>query len=445
MLVTDHKPLTTILGHKAGIPSLVAARLQRWALILSAYSYTIEFRPTKQHTNADGLSRLPLGTRREAALDCIETFMIGQIQAMPVTAEQVQAATCRDPVLSQVFCYAQNGCPATVNDKYKPFYKHKDELSIEAGCLLWGNRVIVPEKFRSTLIEKLHQDHPGASRIKSVAHSYFWYPGLDKDLEDRAQGCVACQGVKNSPPVAPLHPWVWPATPWQIIHVDFAGPFMNKTFLLVIDAHSKWPEIVEMNSTTTQRTITELRKLFSAYGLPLQLVSDNGPQFISEDFAQFMKSNGIKHIRCAPYHPAYNKAVERLVQTFKKAMKTAKECGKDLQQALSSFLLTYRTNPHTTTQDTPAKLFLNRQLRTRLDLLLPNKDKTVLDAQAQQKQSHDHTRNVMREFSEGEAVMARSNVAGTPDVKAVIRKRLGQLMYEIQTDTGFILKRHVDH
>ena len=360
--------------------------------------------------------------------------MIGQIQAMPVTAEQIQAATRRDPVLSQVFRYVQNGWPATVNDKYKPFYKHKDELSIEAGCLLWGNRVIVPEKFRSTLIEELHQDHPGASRMKSVARSYFWYPGLDKDLEDRAQGCVACQGVKNSPPVAPLHPWVWPATPWQRIHVDFAGPFMNKTYLLVTDAHSKWPEIIEMNSTTTQRTITELRKLFSAYGLPLQLVSYNGPQFISEDFAQFMKSNGIKHIRCAPYHPASNGAVERLVQTFKKAMKTAKECSKDLQQALSSFLLTYRTTPHTTTPDTPAKLFLNHQLRTRLDLLLPNKDKTVLDAQAQQKQSHDHTRNVMREFSEGEAVMARSNVAGTPDVKAVIRKRLGLLMYEIQID-----------
>ena len=79
ILVTDHKPLTTILGHKRGIPSLVAARLQRWALILSAYTYTIEFRPTKQHANADGLSRLTLGTRKEAALGCIHSFMIGQL------------------------------------------------------------------------------------------------------------------------------------------------------------------------------------------------------------------------------------------------------------------------------------------------------------------------------------------------------------------------------
>ena len=126
---------------------------------------------------------------------------------------------------------------------------------------------------------------------------------------------MACQGVKNSPPVTPFHPWIWPVIPWQRIYVDFAGLFMIKSYLLVTDAHSKWPEIIEMNSTTTQKTITELRKLFSAYGLPLQLVSDNGPQFISEDFAQFMKSNGIKHTRCAPYHPASNGAVECLASS----------------------------------------------------------------------------------------------------------------------------------
>ena len=79
--------------------------------------------------------------------------------------------------------------------------------------------------------------------------------------------------------------------------------------------------------------------------------------------------------------------VECLVQTFKKA---AKECGKDLKHALSNFLLTYCSTPHTTTNETPAQLFLNHKLRTRRYLLLPNKDSTVLGAQAQQKQKHDH-------------------------------------------------------
>ena len=126
------------------------------------------------------------------------------------------------------------------------------------SCLLWGIHVIVPEKFRHALIEEPHQDHPVALRMKSVARSYFWYLRLDKDFEDRAQGCVACQGIKNSSPVAPLHLWVWPAAPCQRIHVDYAGPFINKSYLFVTDAHSKWPEIIEMNSTATQKTITKL-------------------------------------------------------------------------------------------------------------------------------------------------------------------------------------------
>jgi len=95
-----------------------------------------------------------------------------------------------------------------------------------------------------------------------------------------------------------------------------------------------------------------------------------------------MKSNGIKHILCAPSHPASNGVVERLVQTVRKAMKAATGCGKDLQQVLSGFLLIYCTTPHTTTHDTLVKLFLNRQLRTRLNSRLQNKNKIVLSAQA---------------------------------------------------------------
>ena len=92
MLVTDHKPLTTVLGPQNGIPPLAAARLQRWALLLSGYSYDIEFKPTRQHGNADGLSRLPLGHRQTAAIECHSmmaegAFVIGQMHALPVTVD----------------------------------------------------------------------------------------------------------------------------------------------------------------------------------------------------------------------------------------------------------------------------------------------------------------------------------------------------------------------
>ena len=214
----------------------------------------------------------------------------------------------------------------------------------------------------------------------------------------------------------------------------------GKSYFLVVDAHSKWPEIVEMSSTTAQRTIAELRKIFAAHGLPEQLVSDSGPQFVSEEFATFMKTNGVKHIRCAPYHPASNGAVERLVQTFKKAIKT----GRDTNLALASFLLSYRTTPHSTTNETPCKLFLGRSLRTRLDLLLPNCEHTVSKRQADQKTAHDkHSKP--RQLNIGERVMAKNNKQGLPYVPAVVKKKLGPLTYLIQTQDGLTWRRHIDH
>ena len=118
------------------------------------------------------------------------------------------------------------------------------------------------------------------------------------------KACQDCQSVKSSPPAAPVHPWIWPSKPWERIHIDFAGPFQQKMYFLIIDACSKWPEIYEMPSTTSSKTIEVPRNLFSRYGIPQQIVSDNGTQFTSFEFATFMHNSGIKHIRTAPYHPA---------------------------------------------------------------------------------------------------------------------------------------------
>ena len=128
--------------------------------------------------------------------------------------------------------------------------------------------------------------------------------------------------------------------------MDFAGPFLGKKFFLAIDAHSKWGEVYPMVHTSSSNTIELLHHLFASYGLPEQLVSDNGPQFTSEEFKRFMKGNGIRHIRCAPYHPASNALAERFVRSFKEAMKAAKHDGLSLNHSLENFLFTYRTIPH---------------------------------------------------------------------------------------------------
>ena len=92
-------------------------------------------------------------------------------------------------------------------------------------------------------------------------------------------------------------------------------------FFIIMDAHSKWAEVMKMKSTTAAATITQLRQLFATCGLPEQVVTDNGPQSSAGEFSSFLRSNGVKHIRCVPYHPSSNGAVERFMQTFKKAIR----------------------------------------------------------------------------------------------------------------------------
>ena len=182
--------------------------------------------------------------------------------------------------------------------------------------------MIIPPKYRAQLLEQLHEGHPGIVRMKALARSYIWWPGMDSEIEQAAKGCTGCQFTQTNTKTAPLHAWEWPARPWQRIHVDFAGPFLG-TMFLVVDSHSKWPEVIPMTTTSAARTIEELRKLFATHGLPEQLVSDNVSQFTLDEFRTFMRNNGITHIRSAPYHPATNGSDERLLQTFKQALRAA--------------------------------------------------------------------------------------------------------------------------
>ena len=214
VLVTDHKPLVSLFGPKKAILPLAAARLQRWAITLSAYSYDIEYKSTSEHANADSLSRLPVPST-ETSEDAANVFNVAQIQALPLTSHQVATATKKDPLLSQVFRYVQSSWPAEVAQDLLPHWNRRTEFTIEQGCLLWGIRVVIPLKWQKTVLDELHRDYPGIVRMKEVARSYAWWDGIDKDIEALVKSCKSCQAVKNTSPMAPLHPWLWPTKPWQ--------------------------------------------------------------------------------------------------------------------------------------------------------------------------------------------------------------------------------------
>lgn len=442
-LITDHKPLTTIFGPKKGVPALAAARLQRWAIQMSAYQYDIEFRPTDRHANADGLSRLPLkGNHPEEGKE-VKVFQIRQIESLPVTADHIRKATRTDRTLRKVLEYTRHGWPSQMSDDLKPYLAKRNELSIEGQCLLWGMRVVIPTSIRKHLLQELHRDHPGISKMKSLARSHMWWPGIDGEIETVAKSCQPCHEAKQAPAKAPLHPWSWPSKPWQRVHLDYAGPFMGKSFLLAIDAHSKWGEVYEMSSTTAFKTIEVLRQMFAAYGLPSQIVTDNGPQFVSEEFASFMKANGVKHTRCTPYHPASNGEAERFVRTFKESMKASRYEGMTLSHRLQNFLLLYRSTPHSTTNVAPCELFLGRTVRTRLDLLKPDPAEHVMQQQAKQKEKHD-LRARYRDLHIGQKVMVRNMRTGPTWIPGEIIQQLGPVTYLVDVYGEKPWKCHAD-
>ena len=442
-IYTDHKPLLGIFKCEKPVPLMASGRIQRWALTLAAYEYDLIYRPGKENGNADALSRLPLKIEPKSTPIPQEVVnLVDHLNQSPVDALKIKQWTLRDPVLSQVLKFTLQGWPAQVNDEnIKPYLTRKDEISVQDGCLLWGSRVVVPPKGRTDVLNLLHDTHPGMSRMKSLARGHVWWPGIDKEIEEKAKKCSTCQVHQRTPQRVPLHPWEWPHRPWSRIHIDYAGPFMGKMFLLIIDAHSKWLDIHITNSCNTQSTVEKLRMTFANHGLPEMVVSDNGPAFVSKEFEEFMKNNGIRHVKSAPYHPSTNGLVERAVQTFKKAIK--KQSG-TLQTRLSRFLFKYRTTPHTTTGISPAELRWGTKLRSHLTLLQPDVGKTVRYAQHKQKRHCDeHVRQ--RSVSIGDDVFVRNySNPKFPWTAGKVVESTGPISAKVALDDGKIVRRHQD-
>ena len=221
-------PLTTILAPKKGIPPLAAARMQHWALFLSAYSYEISFHPTAAHSKADGLSRLlTVESDLPAAFVEATAVNLAQLEALPLRTSEIRVATRSDRLLSQVLHYLKYGWPDKIKECLLPYWRRRYKLTVEGDCVLWGLRVVVPTKLQSKVLAELHCGHPGVVWMKEVARSHVWWPKLDGAFEDRAKSCSACPDNKHLLPKAPLYCWPWPSAQWEHIHVDYAGPVMG--------------------------------------------------------------------------------------------------------------------------------------------------------------------------------------------------------------------------
>ena len=358
-----------------------------------------------------------------------------------VTNEMIKKKTAVNPLLSRVYRYTLSGWPLVVDPELVPFKNKKDELTLEQGCLLCGTRVVIPTSLQKEVLKELHETHPGITEMKALARSYVWWPKIVVDIERMVSLCKVCQSMRSNPPSTPDHPWTFPSRPWSRLHVYFAGPVAGRMYLVLVDAYSKYPEVVKMNTTTSSATISVLREVFSRQGLPEILVSDNGPQFTFSEFQEFCAQNGIRYRTSSPYKPSTNGQAGRVVQILKTALKQAHLTGTNVDTVLARYLLRYRNTPHSTTGESPAMLLTGRRLRPRLDLLTPSVHKHV---EAKQQAVVERTSDrQLRNLQVGDQGMARNYSERGKWMQAIVTQVLGSRNYMVNIQ-GQLWKRHID-
>ena len=223
------------------------------------------------HASVKCLSVLPVvGTE----LHCYKSEGVANLalQVLPLTASDIAKATREDPLYGRVLTAVKTGVFDVKDKTLSPFTNMKDKLTVDAGCLLFGSRVIIPTCQQARLLFELHTTHMGVVKMKSLAREYIWWPGINKDIETISGNCEGCRRYRKRPPLSQLYPWPYSRRPMECVHIDFCE-YKGKMILVMIDSFSKkiWTQLM-MNDTTTVKTLAILFEWFcQKTGFPYNL------------------------------------------------------------------------------------------------------------------------------------------------------------------------------
>lgn len=474
VLRTDHKPLTSIFHPERGIPEVSANRLQRYAMFLSGYNYVIQYVRSADNS-ADFLSRACLPPRgrgeedhsqvdpRAAGADGDRAAYICFVAEgnLPISVNELRDETNKDVVLNKVIDYTLRGWPRKVTDiKIKPFHLCRTQLSVENGCVMRGHKVVIPEKLREKVLSELHVSHLGIVKTKAEARSRLWFPDIDEAIEKMIGSCDVCIQLRPSPARVPLQHWDPPSTVFFRIHIDFLGPINDRTYLIVVDAYTKWVEVYDMGGSTSSISVVDkLCDYFSRVGLPAIIVSDNGASFCSHVFNEFCDLNGIRHVTSPAYHPASNGQAESMVKVIKKGIKTSLLTARNARESkikLLQYIFNYRNSVHSTTGYSPSQLVYGRKLRSRLDLLHPvppppsaSSIALANDVKTKQCSQNKRLNRINKQtFVQGERILYKKYINKNKFTwcKGVIEKKLGKVLYLVKNCfTSMFIKKHKNH
>ena len=360
-LETDHKPLVPLLS-KTYLDCL-PPRIVRFRLRLMQFNYTISHVPGKMLYTADTLSRAPVDSADKTTLVDAETEMFVQtiLSQLPVSTSRLddfRKAQNDDSTCSQLSKFCKEGWPSSheLSGELCRYFTVKDHLSVADNLLLYGNRIIVPHSMRNEILGKVHAGHQGIQRCCLRLATSVWWPGVSKEIEQFIKSCPVC--MKNTRPhTEPLLQPALPRHPWEKVAADLFQ-LKGKSYLVVVDDYSKYVEVQTLSSTTSANVVASLKAIFSRHGIPVTFVSDNGPQFASEEMRTFAREYGFHNITSSPYYPKSNGQAERTVKTVKHLL------GNSSDPYLA--LLSYRATPLPICSLSPAELSMGRKIRTDL-------------------------------------------------------------------------------
>lgn len=452
-LETDHKPLEVIYSSK----SQPSARIERWVLRLQPYEFTVMYRPGPQNI-ADALSRLTQEISNESKNVAEEYIRYVAENAAPraIPIQEIEEASAEDEEIAMLRKCVQTNDWTVGEPAFKAV---RNELTVLGKLVLRGTRLVIPMKLRKQVLDLAHEGHQGIVKTKQRLRTKVWWPGIDRQAEQRCRTCHGCQLVGKPLPPEPLKRTELPTQPWQDLAVDLLGPLPTGEYLLVVvDYFSRFFEVAVTKSVTSGKMISCLEAMFATHGLPLSIKTDNGPQFVSEEFEVYLKDNNIEHRTSTPLWPQANGEVERQNRSLLKAMRVAHSEGRDWRKELQKFLLGYRSTPHTTTGVSPAKLLFGREIRSKLpgveELRSASNDSEVLDRDRERKQKgKDYADNLRgaceSNLKEGDKVLLQKPKTDklSPSFEAtpyeVVNKQGGHV--EIKSPAGIHYKRNVTH
>ena len=451
-VISDHKPLETILNRPINKSS---PRLQRMLLHLQPYDFSITYRPGTEIPIPDTLSRLHLETEEPLLHREIEYYVHSVMKLLPISQEklsELKQETLRDPQLRVLRKMVEEGWPekrSMVPSSIAEFWTVKSNLSVVDDIIMKDDRLVIPDSMQIAVLQSIHASHLGIEKTKNRARSVIFWPKMSQTIEDFVKKCDACCTYSTANAREPLLHHDIPSYPWEHVGIDLFY-ISGRYYLIIVDYYSRFFEADELGiNTYTNLIIQKLKSHFSRFGIPLMITSDNGPQFTSETFKDFMRQWGIRHNTSSPNHPQSNGLAEKTVGIAKAMIMKTKKSKTDLELAL----LEYRNTP-VDGLASPAQLLMSRNLRSLVPCTIEHLSPKVVPMQEfmsarnkereRQRRYYDQHTKSLNPLQIGQQVRVRSNDQ-TWQPATVLREADAPRSYVVQTKANRQYRRNRKH